>query len=89
MDSWQINGLEPQNITTTSVSIYPTTTYNEDLGTSQVIGYTYTNNLQVSVSNVTEDLLAEILDEAVTAGGNNLTINGVEVKSSRMNEDFP
>lgn len=47
-------------------------------------GYVYTNYLSISLDNVTGDLLSEVLDTAVSKGGNNLTISSVEFSLSPM-----
>jgi uncharacterized protein YggE len=73
----QIPGIYPDNVTTTSVSVDPKTTYDSDTGTSTTIGYTYTNSLSVAIGSLTGDLLSNVLDTAVRNGGNNLTIDSV------------
>ena len=70
-------GIFPDNVTTTSVSVYPQTDYNSENGTSTTIGYTYTNSLSGAIGSLTGDLLSQVLDTAVQNGGNNLTIDGV------------
>jgi uncharacterized protein YggE len=73
----QIPGIYPENVTTTSVSVVPQTSYNSDDGTSTTTGYTYTNSLSIQIGTLTGDLLSKVLDTAVQNGGNNLTINSV------------
>ena len=78
----QINGVSPDNVTTASISITPDTLYNSTDGTSTTVGYTFTQDLTVSLSNLTGDLLSEVLDTAVKSGGNNLTVSSVDFSLS-------
>jgi len=73
----QLPGIFDDNVTTTSVSVQPKTTYNSNDGTSRTIGYTFTNRLSVKIGSLTGDLLSSVLDTAVQNGGNNLTISSV------------
>lgn len=72
-----MNGVYPENVTTTSVSVYPKTQYNPSNGTSTSQGYTFTNRLQIALDNLSSALLSRVLDTAVRNGGNNLTISSV------------
>ena len=78
----QINGVSPDNVTTSSISVSPNTLYNSTDGTSTTVGYTFTQYLTVSLSNLTGDLLSEVLDTAVRTGGNNLTVSSVSFSLS-------
>ena len=78
----QINGVSPDNVTTASISVSPNTMYNSTDGTSTTVGYTFTQYLTVSLSNLTGDLLSEVLDTAVRTGGNNLTVSSVSFSLS-------
>jgi uncharacterized protein YggE len=78
----QIPGIYDDNVTTTSVSVQPKTTYNSNTGTSTTVGYTYTNRLSVAIGSLTGDLLSNVLDTAVRNGGNNLTISSVSFNLS-------
>ena len=78
----QISGISPQNVTTTSITVDPNTHYNSDTGDSTINGYTFTNSIQVKMSNVTNTLLSQVLDTAVANGGNNLTIDSVSFSLS-------
>lgn len=78
----QIPGIFPENVTTTSISVTPATSYNSNDGTSRTIGYTYTNGLSIQIGNLTGDLLSKVLDTAVQNGGNNLTISSVSFNLS-------
>lgn len=42
-------------------------------------GYEYTNSIQVTINNVTGDLLANVTDSAIQAGGNDVTLGGISV----------
>ena len=72
----QINGIGSQNAQTSSVSVNP----KYGTGSSNtIVGYTYSNQINVDVKNLTSALLSEVLDTAVASGGNQLQIQRVTV----------
>ena len=74
----QINGIGSQNAQTSSVSVNPK--YGSGSGNSNtIVGYTYSNQINVDVKNLTSDLLSAVLDTAVASGGNQLQIQRVSV----------
>lgn len=73
----QINGIGSENAQTTSISISPQ--YNNSDSSNDIIGYMYTYGLDVTVKNLTSNLLSKVLDTAVAAGGNQLQIQQVLV----------
>lgn len=75
----QINGIGSENAQTTSISISPQ--YNSSDSSNDITGYMYTYGLEVTVKNLTSDLLSKVLDTAVAAGGNQLQIQQVSVSS--------
>ncbi|KAK9791622.1 hypothetical protein WJX73_003114 [Symbiochloris irregularis] len=77
-----VNGIESDDISTTSVSVSPQTNYNSVTGNSEPDGFAFQNSIQVTVNNVTSDLLAEVLDSIVSSGGNLATISGVSLSLS-------
>lgn len=46
---------------------------------NSITGYTYTYQINVDVKNLTSDLLSEVLDTAVSTGGDQLRIQNVVV----------
>ncbi|BDA45914.1 hypothetical protein COCOBI_08-0060 [Coccomyxa sp. Obi] len=76
----RINGIGSDNAQTTSISISPQ--YNSSDSSNNIIGYMYTYGLDVTVKNLTSDLLSEVLDTAVAAGGNQLQIQQVSFSLS-------
>ena len=82
LTSAQIPGIYPDNVTTTSVSVSPVTSRADQDGVTTIIGYTFTNSISVKISNVSNDLLSQVLDTAVSRGGNNLTISRVDFSLS-------
>lgn len=77
----QIQGIQPDNVTTTSVSVQPKYSSSND-GVRSIEGYTFTNSLSIDISNISNDLLSQVLDTAVRAGGDSLTINSVDFSLS-------
>ncbi|CAL8462067.1 g1598 [Coccomyxa elongata] len=75
-----INGIGSENAQTTSVSISPQ--YNNSDSSNDIIGYMYTYGLDVTVKNLTSNLLSKVLDTAVAAGGNQLQIQQVSFSLS-------
>lgn len=77
----QINGIGSQNAQTSSVSVNPK--YGTGSGNSNtIVGYTYSNQINVEVKNLTSALLSEVLDTAVASGSNQLQIQRVSVNIS-------
>jgi uncharacterized protein YggE len=74
----QINGIGSDNAQTSSVSVNPK--YGSGDSSNTIVGYTYSNQINVNVKNLTSDLLSEVLDTAVASGGNQLQIQRVSVR---------
>ncbi|WP_333860911.1 SIMPL domain-containing protein [Clostridium sp.] len=66
-------GVAAEDIKTSNYSINPKYNYNEETGTSTIIGYTVDSTLNVTVKNI--DSVGNIIDIAVANGANNS--NGV------------
>lgn len=79
--SLQIPGIYPNNVTTSSVSVSPVSSKNPD-NTYMTVAYTFTNSISISISNVSDGLLSNVLDTSVARGGNNLTISSVSFSLS-------
>ncbi len=61
-------GVAEEDIKTTGYSIYPKYDYNEKTGTSNIVGYTVRNNVQVTVRDITK--VGQIIDIAADKGVN-------------------
>lgn len=77
------------NATTSNIQISEVWNYtNNGSRSTKPIGYQFSQSITVKVravpptSNVTSQLISEVLDAAVTAGGNNLTISSVSADLS-------
>lgn len=59
--SLQINGIEEDDLSTTSVSVSPQTTYNQQTGNSEQIGFQYENSVSVRVRLLLFCSLSELI----------------------------
>lgn len=59
----------------------------DDNGVQTVQGYTYVNSLSIDIDNLTNDLLAQVLDTAVQTGGNAVSIDSVTFELSPLLAD--
>lgn len=75
-------GMSEDDITTASVSLQPQYSWNNTTQTSEITGYTFTQSLEIKVANLTNDLLGQVIDTAVQAGGDNMRIDSVQVELS-------
>jgi len=73
IDSVREHGVAGAEIQTTYLSVYPEWQYKD--GENTVIGYRATNNLLIRVRQV--EAVSDIIDSAVAAGGDNVTLNGI------------
>jgi len=74
IDSMKANGVEEKDIQTSSLSIYPEYDYLND-GRQELRGFRVQNTVNAKIRDI--DRTGEIVDEAVDAGGNDTTINGI------------
>jgi len=65
-----INGISPTDITTTSISLQPNYVWDQGTQANKLTGYVFTQTLQVTVNNMTAELLGSVVDTAVKTGGN-------------------
>ena len=59
----------------------------DDNGLQTIQGYTYINSLSIDIDNLTNDLLAQVLDTAVQTGGNAVSIDSVTFELSPLLAD--
>lgn len=62
------SGIKSEDIKTTNFSIYPKYDYNKANGVSNIIGYTCSNNVQVTIRDITK--VGPIIDAASDSGVN-------------------
>ena len=73
------NGVEERDIATRFFNIYPQYDYdNDDDGGPRITGYTVNNHIEVKVRDI--DRLSDILDQAVTAGGDAIRVGGISFR---------
>ena len=77
-DAVTAGGVEERDITTRSFNIYPQYDYSRDDGPPEIIGYTVNNWIEVKVRDI--DRLSEVLDVAVTAGGDAIRVGGISFR---------
>ena len=74
LDALRANDIAEADITTTGFSIYPEYTYSPE-GQQSISGNRVNNNVSVKVRKI--DSVGEVLDDAITSGGNDTIVNGV------------
>ena len=73
------NGVEERDIATRFFNIYPQYDYDsDDGGGPRITGYTVNNHIEVKVRDI--DRLSDILDQAVTAGGDAIRVGGISFR---------
>lgn len=77
-----VEGVSPEDITTVGVTLTAKYSRPDTNRESVIEGYTFSQQLQVKVLNLTSDVLSEAVDAAVQAGGNNLRISGIQTSLS-------
>jgi uncharacterized protein YggE len=73
IQSLKDNGVADKDIQTQQLSIYPE--YSYDNGQQTLRGFRVTNTVDVKIRDI--DRTGEVVDDAVAAGGNTTTINGL------------
>lgn len=81
-----INGISPTDITTTSISLQPNYVWDQGTQANKLTGYVFTQTLQVTVNNMTAELLGSVVDTAVKTGGNDLQVSSVDTSLSPSQE---
>lgn len=79
-----VEGVNSTDIATQSISLYPKIDYNPLTGipNERVSGYVYEQTLSITVNNLSNETLSQVLDVAVSSGGDQLRINGITVDLS-------
>ncbi|GAB4816005.1 hypothetical protein N2152v2_003051 [Parachlorella kessleri] len=76
-----VNGISSSDVTTLDVSVHPQINWGEG-GQQTIVGYQFNQRLQVKVQNLSNDALGAVVDAAVLAGGNNLSIDTIQAELS-------
>lgn len=77
-DAVAASGVEDRDISTRSFNIYPQYDYDREEGPPEIIGYTVNNWIEVKVRDI--DRLSEVLDDALTAGGDAIRVGGISFR---------
>ncbi|KAL0050883.1 hypothetical protein WJX82_009340 [Trebouxia sp. C0006] len=72
----QIAGIQPMDVQNTVLTLTPQTVYDKT-NQQNITGYQFTNGIQVTVNGLTGDLLANVTDTAVQAGGDDVSIDSI------------
>lgn len=72
------SGVEDRDVSTRSFNIYPQYDYDRAEGPPEIIGYTVNNWIEVKVRDI--DSLSDVLDDAVTAGGDAIRVGGISFR---------
>ena len=75
MASLQAEGVAEKDIQTQYFNISPVSRWDSDKGESTITGYQVTNIVTVKVREI--DKAGDVIDSAVTAGGNNIVVNSI------------
>jgi uncharacterized protein YggE len=73
IDSLTSNGVAEEDITTTDYSIYPEYDYSSN--TERLVGYRVNNTVQAKIRDIATT--GTVIDAAVAAGGDDVTVNGL------------
>ena len=73
IDTLTSNGVAEDDITTTDYSIYPEYDYSSN--TERLIGYRVNNTVQAKIRDI--DSTGNVIDAAVAAGGDDVTVSGL------------
>ena len=74
MAALKTNDIDENDVKTRYFNIYPQ--YNREReGTAEITGFTVNNQLTVTVRDI--DTASEVLDDAITAGGDSVRVNGI------------
>jgi uncharacterized protein YggE len=76
-----VDGIDEEDIKTSSISLYPKINYPMN-GPEELVGYTYEQTMTVTVNDLNNNTLSEVLDTAVVTGGDDVRIDGVYVELS-------
>ena len=75
VDSLMSAGIDEDDIQTLNFSVSPRYEWNETLRRSEMVGFTVTNTVGAIVRDL--DTIADVIDGAVTAGGDNARVDGL------------
>ncbi len=75
VDSLMSAGIDEDDIQTLNFSVSPRYEWNETLRRSEMVGFTVTNTVRAIVRDL--DTIADVIDGAVTAGGDNARVDGL------------
>lgn len=70
-------GVPAEAISTSAISLTPATQYDSATGTNKPIGITFSESIQVTLTNVTDRSVSNLITAVIAAGGDALQINGV------------
>ena len=75
VDSLTAAGIDEDDIQTLNFRVSPHNEWNETLRRSEMVGFTVTNTVRATVRDL--DTIADVIDGAVSAGGDNARVDGL------------
>ena len=75
VDSLTAAGIDEDDIQTLNFSVSPRYEWNETLRRSEMVGFSVTNTVRATVRDL--DTIADVIDGAVSAGGDNARVDGL------------
>lgn len=70
-------GVPAEAISTSAISLAPATQYDTATGTNKPIGITFSESIEVTLTNITDTSVSSLITAVIAAGGDALQINGV------------
>ncbi len=83
-DSLAANGVEDEDIQTLFFNIFPQFDY--ERRTPEIIGFTVSNQVEIKVRDI--DTVSDVLDDAITAGGDAIRVNGIRFSVDEPEQFF-
>ena len=74
-------GIAERDIQTTRFNIYPQYQYDRESDKNELVGYTVSNEISVTVRNL--DQVGALIDDMVSAGGDDTVFSGVKLQRCR------
>ena len=83
-DSLADNGVEDTDIQTRFFNIFPQ--FDFERRTPEIIGFTVSNQVEIKVRDI--DSVSDVLDDAITAGGDAIRVNGIRFEVDEPEQFF-
>ncbi|KAK2076806.1 hypothetical protein QBZ16_005032 [Prototheca wickerhamii] len=79
----EVQGLNvTRDVRTITITVAPKTETERESGRERIVGYTFEQRLNARVSDITGDMLSEVLDAIIGAGGDDVVVNSFMLSAS-------